>query len=121
MEPPTDDEVAVEIIPSTSISHTTSGVMILWYCFVAVVIAPFIVCVIYFMYHNHRSHRRALQATMAQEDDNHEQDDHDVNLELIRQNVKAWSESEKKRVTRIVRLSVRKNVEVRKNGYRSSK
>jgi hypothetical protein len=114
-DPVRDDEGEEEMIPSNSVAQMTSGEMILWYCFVTAVIVPFVICIFYFVYHNHRSHRRALHATMGPDnDDDHEQIELDGNLQVIQQNIKAWSEIEKKRVTRIVRLSVRNNVKVRR-------
>lgn len=105
---------------SNFLSRLSSTEMILWYCLVAVILVPFAMCFLYYMYHNHRSHRRALQAANEEEDD----DDVDMeamgverrhpqqNLELMEQNIEAFSKLEKLRITRIVRSSVRKHVKV---------
>lgn len=112
--------------------HWTSAEMILWYCLVATLVGPVLICVLYFYYHNHRSHRRALQ--VMNEEDNHDaannnthtnnygyeyEEDNNNNgegsdeLAVMQRNVKAWSVLEKKKITRIVRRSVRSHRKVR--------
>ena len=110
--------------PSSDINKLTNvstTEMVLWYCMIALIVIPIAMCVLYFVYHNHRSHQRAMQAANEQEDD----DDVDIeaaldgverhpaqNLDTMEQNIEAFSKLEKQRITRIMRSSVRKHVKV---------
>ncbi|KAG7373164.1 ring finger domain containing protein [Nitzschia inconspicua] len=98
------------IITSNVPNSLTTAEMTLWYCLVAAIVIPIMACSLYFVYHNHRSHRRALQA-MAENDTNDDEDETLSSAEFVRmqQNIKAWSELEKQRIARIVRCSVRQS------------
>lgn len=104
---------------NSRISNLGSTEMILWYCLVAVVLVPFAMCAMYYIYHNHRSHQRALEAMSNEDLDGNALDiiendgsRHPQNLESMEQNIQAFSKLEKQRITRIVRSSVRKHVKV---------
>ena len=115
---------------SNKLSNMSPAEMIMWYCLVALILVPFAMCALYFIYHNHRSHQRALQAANEELDDD---DDVDIeaargmerhpgaqNLESMEQNIEAFSKLEKQRITRIVRSSVRRHVKVSNASRRKS-
>jgi hypothetical protein len=110
---PVDEDSMVEaVVPPSNLHSLTSAEMILWYCLVAAFVVPFVVCALYFMYHNHRSHRRALQAMAENQALDEQQEAEEADFATMQRNVKAWSALEKQRMTRIVRSSVRANAKV---------
>jgi cbb3-type cytochrome oxidase subunit 3 len=79
-----------------------SPAMIAWYCFLAVVILPVLLCGIFYLFKNHSSHERE-QAAVEDEQ----------RIESIEANVQAWSAAEQSRHDRIIKSAVRNNMKVR--------
>ena len=76
--------------------------MIAWYCFLAVVILPLLLCGIFLMFKKHNFRERA-QAAVEDEQ----------RIESIEANVQAWSVAEQHRHDRIIKSAVRQNIKVR--------